>query len=248
LTTALLLVAHGSPDPRAAIAVSQLAADVAARHDGPVLTGFLDHDEPRLDAALLTASGLADEVLVVPLLLSQGFHSKVDVPASVALAAATSPQTRFLTAPPLGPHPLLTSALRSRLDAVGVSSSDGTWGVVVAGVGSSEPAGADDVGSAAALLAVEGEWRVLPGFVTSAQPTVGEAVALLLASGAARVAVAPYVLFPGKFPDAIAATPGVAAVAAPLGAHPDVVQLVLTRAALTAGHPDPAYLEEVLLP
>jgi sirohydrochlorin ferrochelatase len=246
VTTALVLVAHGSADPRARAAAARLTADVAALHPGPVCTGFLDHDVPDLGSALLDAASRAEEVVVVPLLLSSGFHAKVDVPAAVSLAAARAPRTRFLTAPPLGPHPLLTAALKDGLEAVGVASDDATWGVVLGGVGSSDAAGTDDVASAAALLGVGSAWRVLPGFATSAQPSVAQSVGHLLASGASRVAVAPYVLFPGRLPDLIAATDGVAAVAGPIGAHPALVRLVLSRVATTTGHPDPADLEEVL--
>jgi sirohydrochlorin ferrochelatase len=246
VNSALLLVAHGSPDSRAHAVTRQLAAEVAAQHAGPVHTGFLDHGEPSLDAALLTAARTADQVVVVPLLLSNGFHAKVDIPAAVAIAGATVPTTRFLVAPPLGPDPLLTSAVTGRLAAAGVSVGDASWGVVLAGVGSSDPAGADDVASAAALLAASTAWRVLPGFATAAQPTVAQSVARLLASGASRVAVASYVLFPGRLPDLIAATDGVAAVSSPLGAHADVVRLVLARAATTSGHPQPLDLAEVL--
>ncbi|MDX6273567.1 MAG: hypothetical protein QOJ92_777 [Frankiales bacterium] len=246
VTTALLLVAHGSPDPRARTAATRLRAEVAAHHPGPVRIGFLDHDVPSLPSALLEAASVADEVVVVPLLLSSGFHAKVDVPAAVAIAAAAAPRTRFRTAPPLGPDPLITVALRDGLEAVGVASHDESWGVVLGGVGSSDPAGVDDVASAAALLGAGSAWRVLPGFATSAPPTIAQSVAQLLASGASRVAVAPYVLFPGRLPDLIAATDGVAAVAGPIGAHPALVRLVLSRVATTTGHPAPADLEEVL--
>ena len=246
MTTALLLVAHGSPDPRAHVVAESLAAAVGREVTHQVFLGYLDHDTPRVDEAVTTAALAADEVVVVPLLLASGFHANVDVPAAADRARVRFPRTRFTVTPPLGPDPLLTSALRDRLSEVGVHESDGSWGVVLAAVGSSDPAGADDVASAAALLGAGSEWRVLPGFATAAHPTISSSVAQLLSSGAGRVAVAPYVLFPGRLPDVIAASDGSAAVARPIGDHPAIVRLVVARAATALGHPHPADLEEVL--
>lgn len=246
MTTALLLVAHGSPDPRARLATEALARAVARHADAPVHLGFLDHDNPGVDEAIATASASADHVVLVPLLLSSGFHAEVDVPAAVDRARIRFPRVRFTTATPLGPDVLLTRAVRDRLSEVGVSADDGSWGVVLAAVGSSEPAAADDVASAAALLASGTSWRVLPGFATSAHPTIASSVAQLLASGATRVAVAPYVLFPGRLPDVIAAAEGAAVASGPIGDHPALVRLILARAAMATGHPRPADLEEAL--
>ncbi len=73
----------------------------------------------------------------------------------------------------------------------------------------------------------------------SAAPSVADAVAALAARGRTQVAVASYFTAPGRFHTETAeAAPGI--VAAPLGAHPDVVRLVLRRhdeAAATAAPP-----------
>ena len=66
-------------------------------------------------------------------------------------------------------------------------------------------------------------------FGSAAAPDVPAAVAAAPAAGADRVAIAPYLLAPGHFADRLAAA-GADLVAAPLGAHPAVVELVLDRA------------------
>jgi sirohydrochlorin ferrochelatase len=78
-----VLLAHGSPDPRSARWVACAAAGAADRAGFPVVGAFLDHDAPRLDAAVAAAAP-DDDVVVLPLLLSAAFHARVDVPAAVA--------------------------------------------------------------------------------------------------------------------------------------------------------------------
>ncbi|WP_448319399.1 sirohydrochlorin chelatase, partial [Streptomyces sp. CO7] len=91
--------------------------------------------------------------------------------------------------------------------------------------------------TAAALSARLGV-PVVPAYA-SAAPSVADAVAALAARGRTQVAVASYFTAPGRFHTETAeAAPGI--VAAPLGAHPDVVRLVLRRhdeAAATAAPP-----------
>jgi sirohydrochlorin ferrochelatase len=73
-----------------------------------------------------------------------------------------------------------------------------------------------------------GWWGVEAAFASAAEPTVGAAVAGLRARGAERVAVAPYLLFPGLFADQVAAAGGDVA-SGVLGDAPEVARLVLAR-------------------
>src|SRR5690606_14467607 len=59
------------------------------RPDLRVEPAFLDHSAPTFDRVVdqLVAEG-HQEIVVVPLLLSQAFHAKVDVPAAIETAAA----------------------------------------------------------------------------------------------------------------------------------------------------------------
>jgi len=128
---ALVVVAHGSRDPRALATVRALLDRVRALRPGlPVHLGHIELNEPLLPDTL-TALGEREAVLV-PLLLSRGYHVKRDIPE---MAAEARLHTRV--AAPLGPHPLLADALHARLTEAGwpTRMDDGarrTSGVVLA--------------------------------------------------------------------------------------------------------------------
>src|SRR3984957_15175389 len=107
---ALVAVAHGSRDPRAAATVSELLEVVSERARGlDVRAAFLDHSAPSLPQALGSLDG--QPAVVVPLLLTAAYHSKTDIPARLAAATAARPGQAAACAGTLGPHPLLTAAL-----------------------------------------------------------------------------------------------------------------------------------------
>jgi sirohydrochlorin ferrochelatase len=167
--------------------------------------------EPSLRSAL---DSLHEPTVVVPLLLSTGYHVQSDIPAVVA------GRTDVRVAPHLGPDPLVITALADRLAGVTAAS------VALAGVGSSRPEARPELQSAGVRLAA----RVgLP--VTTL--TLFEDVPAALAALPGPVAVVPYLLAEGEFYDrlraAAVAVPSVTHVAAPLGAHPALVTLVLDR-------------------
>ena len=185
--------------------------------------------EPGVPAAL-AATPMDARAVLVPLLLSSGYHDRVDLPAAVA---ATRPDTA--RAAVLGPDPLLAVALADRLAEAGARPGDA---VVLAAAGSSDPDAVASVGRQAGLLAAELASRtghavpVTVGFGSAAAPDVRTAVTAARRS-ADRVVVAPYLLAPGFFADRLAEA-GADLVAAPLGAHPAIVELVIRRAS-TAG-------------
>ncbi|BFV59415.1 CbiX/SirB N-terminal domain-containing protein [Kitasatospora sp. CMC57] len=216
---ALVLVAHGSRDPQTLAEVHRLTALLAAaRPELDVRVAHLGLNAPLLPDVL---DGLSGPAVLVPLLLSRGYHVKVDLPALLAAA----PQVNGLIAPPLGPDPLLTELLHTRLTEAG-------WGpdgdaVVLAAAGSRDPAAAVDTETQAALLAARLGVPVRTGAVTGGR-SVAEAVARLTGEGHRRVAVASYFTAPGDFAR-LAASAGDWVTAAPLGAHPTMVELILRR-------------------
>ncbi|GLW70614.1 sirohydrochlorin chelatase [Kitasatospora phosalacinea] len=239
----LLLLAHGSRDPRHAATVEALAAAVRVlRPELPVTTAYLDHCAPRIAQV---APRLTDAI-AVPLLLNRAFHAKHDIPAALRAAGSAIPVAEVL-----GPSPLLLEALDRRLAESGPDVADpavrARTGVVLAAAGSSDPA------ANATTRAVAAEWRRTRGWaaVTIAHasgtgPTVAEALAALRAVPAVRgTAVAPYLLAPGLLPDRIAAAAAAARadhLAPVLGAAPELARLVLARhaeAALALGAPQP---------
>lgn len=231
----LVLVAHGSRDPRHAATVAQLRARVAEQRPGlRVEVAFLDFCAPGVGQVLerLAAEGMR-EVVAQPLLLTRAFHAKTDVPAALRRAAARLPGLSLVQADVLGPSALLTAALERRLYEAGVRPGDrSSTGVVLASAGSSDPE------AIAVIAAIAREWRhtgwcaVRPAFASAYAPRTEDAVRALRAAGAARVVVAPYVLAPGRLPDRIAAgaaAAGADVVADVLGPAPEVVDLLLQR-------------------
>ena len=98
----MVLVAHGSRDPRAAAATEALARAVRRAHPGwAVHAAYLDHAGPRPLDVLAALPG--HRVVLVPLLLTSAYHGRVDIPA-VLEAAADLPLTVTL-AGVLGPQP-----------------------------------------------------------------------------------------------------------------------------------------------
>lgn len=225
MTTRPVLVAcsHGTADPAGRAVVSDLVAQVAARRpDLDVREAFVDVQQPEVDEVVARA---VDEqgpggppVVVVPLLLSAGFHVHVDIARAVRGRHAVAAST-------LGPDPLLTGILETRLAEAGVRP---TTPVVLAAAGSSDPRATASVERAAAGLGARRPGAVRPGYGSAASPSVAQGVAALRAAGAEQVAVATYLLAPGWFHDRLRET-GADVVAAPLGPHPDLVTLVVER-------------------
>ncbi|PWI18564.1 sirohydrochlorin chelatase [Streptomyces sp. Act143] len=220
---ALVVVAHGSRDPRALRTVRGLLDKVRDRRPGlPVHLGHIELNEPLLTDTL---KALGDrEAILVPLLLSRGYHVKRDIPE---MAAETDVRARV--APALGPHPLLVEALHARLVEAGWEESPRPGSaVVLAAAGSRDPESKVDMARMAALLSTRLEVPVVPAYATTAAPTVPAAVEALTARGYDRVAIASYFTAPGRFATECAeAAPWTAS--APLGTHPAMADLILHR-------------------
>ncbi|MEU0003437.1 sirohydrochlorin chelatase [Streptomyces sp. NPDC006314] len=233
---ALVLVAHGSRDPRALGTARALMARV--RELRPALAVHLGHIE--LNEPLLpdTLAALGDTpAVLVPLLLGRGYHVKQDIPEMAAAAPA-----RARVAAPLGPHPLLVDTLYDRLAEAGWPTvmdpgTRRTSAVVLAAAGSRDPDSATDTRRTARLLADRLGVPVIPAYASAATPALPTALRALAARGRHRVAVASYFTAPGRFATQCAqAAPWIAS--APLGAHPAMAHLVLHRydqARATAG-------------
>lgn len=230
----LLVIAHGSRDPRHAATVHALVRRVRSLRPGlRVETGFLDFDLPSVPGVLesLAAEGVRD-VVALPLLLTRAFHAKTDIPAVLAEAPA---RLRVRRADVLGPSPLLLAALERRLYEAGLTPADkSSTGVVLASAGSTDPE------AIAVIAAIAREWRhtgwcaVRPAFASAGSPAgfprTEDAVRELRALGCERVAVAPYVLAPGFLPDRIARGAAAADVRSDvLGPAPEVARVLLER-------------------
>ncbi|MFJ2772047.1 sirohydrochlorin chelatase [Streptomyces sp. NPDC087300] len=213
-----VLAVHGSSLPTAAATLERLC-DAVERLGGirPVL-GHLDHQSPSL------AEALSESAVVVPLLLGDGYHRTVDIPAVVEGHGMDCVLT-----PGLSGEPAIAVALRDRLREAEERAGVRADAVVLAAAGSSRPGGNDG-----ALVAARQLRALLPGvpvrtaYCSAAKPGVPEAVARLRAAGHGRVAVATHLLAPGRFTLALAGA-GADAVSAPIADHAEVGRLVLHR-------------------
>lgn len=209
----VILLGHGSPDPRSSQGAHALAEAVANRLGRRTVAAFLQHDDRTLEHAV-RALPSDEPAVIVPLLLSRAFHAKVDVPAAVA--ATGRPLT--VTAP-LGPAESLLLAAEAELD-------DGPY--VLATAGTTDPEALAEVHALATAASLRRGASVVPGFASSASPDVAAALAQA-ERGGGTAAVLAFVLFPGVLPDRIrAAAPG-RRVTAPLGGRAEVVDLVVRR-------------------
>jgi sirohydrochlorin ferrochelatase len=235
----LLAVAHGTRDAAGLATTAHLLDLVRALRPGlPVELGYVDVAEPRLADTLARLSG---PVVVVPLLLGTGFHVRHDIPA--ALAAA--PQVTARVAAALGPDPRLAEVLHERLAAAWrpqdcphpvdksvqnsprPSLSESCEAIVLAAAGSTDPAANADAAHMADLLHHLTGRPVIPSYLCASSPTPAEAVAALRADGIRNIAVSGYLMTPGYF--ARKASDTGATTAAPLGAHPTLARLILSR-------------------
>jgi sirohydrochlorin ferrochelatase len=239
---ALVAVAHGSADPRAAAAIGELVPLVAAKaadrglNVNDVRVAYLGHSAPSVPQ-VLRAFGPRAHVTVLPLLLTAAYHSKTDIPRVLARAGAGGPSITY--GDPLGPHPLLLRALERRLPPL---EDHAEVGVVLAAAGSSDPEANATIARLAARWQAETGWfAVRPAYASAAAaggqgstagPTPAQAVTELLREGVRRVVVASYLLAPGLFADRIrdaSLAAGAAAVSPVLGAAPEVADVVLER-------------------
>ncbi|MEQ4719877.1 sirohydrochlorin chelatase [Nonomuraea sp. B19D2] len=220
----LVAVAHGSRDPRAAATVAALLDQVPL----DVRVAYLDHCAPTLSQAL---SGLR-EAVVLPLLLTEAYHSRVDLPAALNEVRAREPRLRVHYGATLGPHPLLLSALERRLAEAGVPAGDPDTAVVLVSAGSSDARANAVIADMARAWRRSGWWTVSAAYASAAGPTPAEAVAALRRAGAPKVAVAPYLLAPGFFADKVRRSTleaGATMVSDVLGPAPELVDVLLER-------------------
>jgi sirohydrochlorin ferrochelatase len=145
--------------------------------------------------------------VAVPLLLSAGYHVRVDLPGQAPSVVVTDA---------VGPDERLAAALADRLRDAGY---DGTSPVTLAAAGSADERSRADVHVAARQLSERLGVPVGVAYVASGEPRLAEV--------APRV-VATYLLAPGVFADAVAAC-GADVIAEPIGAHPVLAEIVLDR-------------------
>ena len=222
--SSLVLTAHGSADPRSAATARAIAE--CARRLRPSLdvrVAFCEQNVPNLRDVLPT---LPRRSVVVPLLLADAYHARVDIPAMIAESGIDARQGDVL-----GEDDRLIHVLRQRLEQAGVSRLDPEVGVLITAVGSSRPAANARTAAVASELTLTTRWTAATAFATGPRPSLAEAADLLRRRGASRLVIAPWFLAHGKIIDRIAAFARAQRIpmSSPLGAHRQVAETVLDR-------------------
>jgi sirohydrochlorin ferrochelatase len=237
---ALVALAHGSRDPRSAETITALVEEVRAmRPDLRIEPAFLELSKPSFSTvvAKLVRAG-HDEIVVVPLLLTEAYHAKVDVPGAVAEAMDQHEGLRIRTTAVLGLEPAFLEVLDIRMrDALRESRVRELDALVLAAAGSSDPLANQAVARLARLWGSHHKLPVTAAFASASPPATGEAVRAFRAEGRRHIAVASLFLAPGFLPDRaaeLALEAGAVAVSAPLGVHPTLARTVLARYAVGA--------------
>ncbi len=216
----LIGCAHGTDDPAGRAVVAGILEGVRRARPGlDVRPAFVDVQEPAVARVVAEVAAEGRVAVVVPLLLSAGYHVHVDIADAVAGQPAAA-------AGALGPDARLVACLVDRLREVGAGPGDG---VILAAAGSSDARATRDVEEAAVHL--RRAWRtgpVLAAYGSAARPRVPDAVARLRAEGVRRVVVATYLLAPGWFHDRMGQA-GADVVTAPLAPDARVQDVVLDR-------------------
>ncbi|WP_433016988.1 sirohydrochlorin chelatase [Kribbella sp. CA-294648] len=221
----LVAAAHGTADPRGIREVHSLVRLMASlRPSVPMSLGFVDVDVPALPALVDRVVADSNHAVIVPLLLSSGYHTAVDI----AREAERRPY-QVQAAPALGPDPALADVLVDRLRAC--TDLRRVDRVVMAAAGSSDRRALLDCSATAAMLAERIDRPVEVGYVSGAGERLGTVLTRTRQAvrSTERLAVATYLLAPGFFADRVRRIAGDLPVSAPVGADLRVAALALRR-------------------
>lgn len=199
----LIACGHGTRNAQGQETMAALVEVIGRRMGRPVLGASVDVQTPAVGDVV--ADLPTDRPgIIMPLLLSTGYHTKIDLRDAAArfgageATAAGEWGKRIRISDPLGPSERLAHLQARRLDEAGWQQGDG---VVMAVVGSSVAAGGEDARAQSSHLERVLGQRVDVAFGAAADPTVPAAVEACRRRGVTRVFVSSYILAPGTFQD-----------------------------------------------
>jgi sirohydrochlorin cobaltochelatase len=197
---ALLLVGHGSRDPRGASEFHELVALVRRRNPAlAVEGGFIELSRPPISECVnrLARAG-ARRIAAVPLMLLAAGHAKDDIPATLVREKMYHPGVEFQYGRALGIRPELLSLMDERISAVVPEAEKEETAVLVVGRGSSDPDANSDLWKISRLFY---EGRPYPmveaAYVGMTPPDVPAGLDRRKKLGARKIAVFSYFLFTG---------------------------------------------------
>jgi len=200
----MLLVGHGTREPRGIAEFHQAAAMIAELlPEVTVAPAFLELATPTVaDAAATLARQGVHDVLVVPLLLFAAGHVKEDIPREIGQAATSWPQLSFHFADALGCHEkILKASVERYRQACGADTcpAPNETCLILVGRGSSDAEAIDHMHRLAALRRVQTPVaQLLTAFLAVERPSLPEALKQAAASPCPSIVLQPHLLFHGQ--------------------------------------------------
>lgn len=227
----VVLVAHGSRDPRAAEVNQRVAAGLQARLGTPVTVSQLDHDGPRPgEAVQAMLDGGLREVVAAPLLFTPAFHVTKDLPESLVNVRVPS-QSNVHLAAALLPHPGVLDALDERLEEVwlGEPPPDGR---VLACAGTADHAASLALSDFARSWGARHGVPATIGHASGPGQSIADAIASLRDRGCCRIAVGSLFTAPGYLHERAreqAIDSGATIIAPPIANAPGLIRALADR-------------------
>ncbi|MEY4102646.1 MAG: nitrite reductase small subunit, partial [Actinomycetota bacterium] len=196
--TFLIAASHGTDNSVGAASIARLVQAVADRVDGhTVLEAFVDVQSPSVTDVTAALEG---DAIVVPLLLSTGYHVRQDI-ASAAFEAPVN----VAISPALGPDARISAVLLRRIWQVGYQPGDALL-LAVAGssdaraVAECERVARDFAAAVGQQCGESAAADVQLAFLSSSEPLLTDAVAAVRqATPERRIIVVTYLLADGFF-------------------------------------------------
>ena len=177
--TTLVTVAHGTRRAGGNEVARVLTARAGSVLGVEAVASYVELSSPLLSEVV---PGLTGPAVVVPLLLSTGYHVRVDLPEACALGPVVLGR-------PLGPDPLLAAAQVVRLEEAGIERGRP---LVLVATGSTDPKAWRDLRAASHLLGDLWGVKVRTATLTGLGPRPEDVLT-------PDDAVSPYLLSPGLF-------------------------------------------------
>jgi len=227
MTTAIVLIGHGSLRSASGASMIRIADDLRERGLAAIVEpAFLNYSRPTLAQAVANcADAGATTIIVQPYFLVAGVYVQNDLPALVSRVAAAHPALTFAVAPVLGDHPALVELARRRVEVAldRAPAADPTHLLLMAHGTPLAEANAPLMRVAARLRAQLSLNSATVAFLDCGSPTIPTAFADLAAAGrepsGCRIVALPFFLHLGRH----VAEDLPARVAAAQTAHPSVI-------------------------
>lgn len=242
LKQAIVFIGHGSRKEESNKRFEQLVDNFRAfASDKTVFHGYIELAKPFMGNAIREAATVAEEVIVMPLLLFRAGHAKNDVPIILDEVRRDFPKVKFKAADVIGVHPKMAELAYLRLRETKSSTTENKENIAVLflGRGSSDPDANSDFYKMSRLFSEGRDFQwVTPCFIGITTPKLKEALELMAKVRPKKLIVLPYFLLTGILIDRIHAQltefnksfPWVKAeVAPPLESHQLLFETILDR-------------------